>query len=338
MVVGGAVADRIDRRRILLTSQVIQMLLAVALGIFYVTDHLSIGAIVAVAFLTGLAQSQSAPTYQAVLTSLVPPPEIPTAVALNALQFNLSRAIGPVIAGLLLASAGAGFCFAANALSFVAVILALWHIEFPPPAPGVRQSLGESLKAGFRHLRANPVLSTLTALALVGSFLTFPLITYLPVIADDVLKSGAAGYSALLSSLGVGAIVGAISTAHRGKVEGRGKILLWAFIAFGLATTAALVSRSQIVSMGLFVISGASLTTAFSTLNSLVQEQAHDAFRGRILSLFGLAFRGGGPLGGLLAGVLVKPLGAPLVLGTYALLLVGLATLVFLRTDRVRAL
>ncbi|HKC11701.1 MAG TPA: MFS transporter, partial [Vicinamibacteria bacterium] len=120
MLLGGAVADRVDRRGILLASQTFQMAMAVALGLLYVTGGLGIGAILLIAFLTGLAQSQSAPTYQAVLTSLVPAEKIPNAVALNSLQFNLSRAIGPVIAGLLLARAGTGACFAANALSFLA--------------------------------------------------------------------------------------------------------------------------------------------------------------------------------------------------------------------------
>ena len=219
MLVGGAVADRVDRRFILLSSQMFQMTMAMLLGLLYATDHLGIAAIVGIAFMTGLVQSQSAPTYQAVITSLVPRERIANAVALNSLQFNLSRAIGPVIAGILLAQFGAGACFAANALSFVAVILALWTIEFPPPFSSAPESLGRSLKAGLRHTFGDPLLRSTTLLALAASFLAFPLITYLPVIAGDVLKSGAAGYSLLLTSLGVGAIVGAVGTAHRGKAE-----------------------------------------------------------------------------------------------------------------------
>ena len=129
MLIGGAAADRFDRRRILVASNLFQMSMAASLGLLYASGHLGIAAILAIAFLTGLAQSQSAPTYQAVLTSIVPGPQIPKAVALNSLQFNLSRAIGPVIAGLLLARLGAGACFAANALSFVAVIVALLRVK-----------------------------------------------------------------------------------------------------------------------------------------------------------------------------------------------------------------
>src|SRR5262249_10142175 len=141
MLVGGAVADRVDRRRILLTSQVLQMLYAVLLGLLYWWGRLGIVAILAIAALTGLTQSQSAPTYpsaprsQAVPPSLFPPKQTPNAVALNSLQFNLSRAIGPVIAGLLLYRAGTGACFVVNAVSFLAVIVALWRIELPPAPP-----------------------------------------------------------------------------------------------------------------------------------------------------------------------------------------------------------
>jgi predicted MFS family arabinose efflux permease len=338
MLLGGAVADRIDRRRILLSSQLFQMAMAVALGALYVTGHLGITAIVLIAFATGLMQSQSAPTYQAVITSLVPKERIANAVALNSLQFNLSRAIGPVVAGLLLAHAGAGWCFAANALSFVGVILALWTIRFPPPPPRAGESLGQSLRAGLRHVALTPRLRAATVLAAVASFLAFPLITYLPVIAGDVLKTGASGYSLLLTSVGLGAIVGAVGTAQRGRAEGRGRLMLMAFAAFGLVTVGASLSRWQWLSMVLLVGSGFSLTTAFSTLNSLVQEMAPDALRGRVLSIFGLAFRGGGPVGSLVAGGLVRSAGAPAVMAAYSALLLCVASLLLLRGSELRRL
>ncbi|HEY6547824.1 MAG TPA: MFS transporter, partial [Vicinamibacteria bacterium] len=252
MAVGGAVADRIDRRRILLTSQVVQMSLATALGVLYATDRLEMGGIVVIAFMTGLAQSQSAPTYQAVLTSIVPPAQIPNAVALNSLQFNLSRFLGPAIAAFLLAAVGTGPCFFVNALSFLGVIAALWTLKIPLAAPGGGgKTLGQSLKDGFHHMTGDPVLSRLTLIALFGSFLAFPLLTFLPVIADLRLGAGAAGYSALLSAFGLGAIAGALTTAHRGKVEGRGRLLLLAFVAHGLLATGALASRTRPLTMAL---------------------------------------------------------------------------------------
>jgi predicted MFS family arabinose efflux permease len=338
MLVGGAVADRIDRRWILLSSQLFQMSMAVLLGVLFAVDRLGIVAIVVIAALTGLVQSQSAPTYQAVITSLVPRERIANAVALNSLQFNLSRAIGPVIAGLLLAGLGAFACFVANALSFLGVIAALWTIEFPPPATARHESLGRSLKAGLRHVFDDRALRAATLLAFAASFLAFPMITYLPVIAGDVLRSGASGYSLLLTSFGAGAIVGAVATAHRGKAEGRGRVMLIAFAAFGAFTVGAAASSWQGLTMALLTGSGFCLTTAFSTLNSLVQEMAPDALRGRVLSIFGLAFRGGGPLGSLLAGLLVRSLGAPRVMAAYSAVLLLVAVALLARGERLRQL
>ncbi len=338
MVLGGAAADRVDRRRILLTSQVLQMTFAASLGVLYATDRLGILPILALAFFTGLAQSQSAPTYQAVLTTLVPPQQIPSAVALNSLQFNLSRAIGPVIAGLILLRAGAGWCFAVNALSFLAVIVALWRISIPSPRVGGGESLRESLAAGFRHVRDSRPLLLLTSLALVGSFLSYPLLTYMPVIAGDVLKAGARGYSQLLTSFGVGAIVGAVVTAQRGKRPGRGRRALVGLAAYGIASAGAVLSPRQAVSMALLLVAGYSLVTSFSVLNSLMQEHAPDALRGRVVSIYGLAFRGGMPLGSLVAGFLVRSYGAPATLAAFSCVLVGVAALSWLSRDGVAQL
>jgi MFS family permease len=332
MLIGGALADRNDRRRILLTSQSIQMLLAASLLVLALTDTLGLGAILVIAFLTGLAQSQSAPTYQAVLTSIVPTRQIPRAVALNSLQFNLSRAIGPVIAGVLLARGEVELCFAVNTVSFIGVIIVLVRIRVPAPSVAVAaRGLRESLRAGIQHVAAHSELRSLTLLAAATSFLSFPLTTYLPVFADDVQGTGAAGYSALLASYGVGAIVGAVTTAHRGNVPGRGRVLLIAFACFGVTVLAALASPWPVLSMLLLSVAGASLVTAYSTLISLVQESADDALRGRIMSIFGLSFRSGMPLGGLAFGALVGPFGVQRVLGGAMLVLILLAGTLYLR-------
>jgi predicted MFS family arabinose efflux permease len=339
MLLGGAVADRVDRRQILLVSQAVQMTLAAALLALYLAGGLGLGAILAIAFVTGLAQSQSAPTYQAVLTSLVPAREIPRAVAMNSLQFNLSRAIGPVIAGLLLARGGTGACFAVNVVSYAAVLVALARIRLPArPAPAKPESLRRSLQAGLAHVSRHPVLSRLTLLAALGSFLAFPLTTFLPVFADRVQGSGATGYSLLLSSYGAGAIGGAIATAQRGHVPGRGRLSLLAFALYGTLAGLALASPWQPLSMLLLFGAGWSLVTAYSTLSSLVQEHAEEALRGRILSIYGLCFRGGMPFGGLFAGALVGPLGVTPVLGTMLGMLLALAVWMLLRPGTVARL
>ena len=330
MLVGGAMADRVDRRVILLSSQVLQMTFAAMLGLLYYADRLTVAPILVLAFLTGLAQSQSAPTYQAVLTTVVPPAQIPNAVALNSLQFNLSRMIGPAIAGVLLLRGGTLLCFVVNVLSFLAVIVAIWRIRLPAPAaPTQKESLADSLRAGFRHVKESPRLRSFTLLGAAASFFGFPLITYMPAIAADVLKADVKGLSYLLSSFGAGAIVGALTIAQRGQAQGRGRLLLAGFAAYGLATIGAVQSRYLPLSMALLFVAGFCLTTGFSTLNSLVQEHAPAALRGRVLSIFGFAFRGGLPFGALVSSLLVRDLGVPLVMSVFAgtLALIALATL-----------
>jgi MFS family permease len=327
MLVGGANADRRDRRQILLISQVVQMSCAAALLVLYSLGRLGIFPILALAALTGLAQSQSAPTYQAVITSLVPARQIPNAVALNSLQFNLSRAIGPAIAGLLLARGGTDVCFAVNVVSFFAVMVALLRIELPAPAQRRSESMADSLRAGLRYVGQDRLLAVLTGLGAAGSLLGFPLTTYLPAIASERLAGDAAVYSHLLSSLGVGAIVGALATAQRGNAPGRGRLALLAFAVYGLSTAAAVASRTEVLSAALLFVSGASLVTGFSTINSLVQENSPEALKGRVLAIYGLAFRGGMPIGSLLAGLLAGSFGAAAVIGVFSLLMVVLAGL-----------
>jgi MFS family permease len=338
MLLGGAAADRVDRRRILIASQLIQMGVAVCLGLLYVSGRLGLFPILLFAFLNGLAQSQSAPTYQAVLTTLVPPHHIPSAVALNSLQFNMSRAIGPVLGGLLLVRAGTGWCFAANVVSFFAIIVALARIQIPSPRMAGKESLARSLAAGLDHVRRSDVLFVLMALAAAASFLAFPLVTYLPVVAGDVLGTGARGYSQLLASFGAGAISGAVVTAHRGSAPRRGRLLVASLVAYGLTTAAAVLTGGQLSAMALLFLSGGFVVSGFSILNSLMQEAAPDALRGRVVSIYGLAFRGGMPLGSLVAGFLVKPFGAPIVLAGFSLLLAGVAGAVYVRNDRLRNL
>lgn len=335
MLIGGAVADRVDRRLVLLSSQIVQMALAALLAILFYSGHLGIVAILVTAFLAGLAQSQSAPTYQAVLPTLVPRPQIPNAVALNSLQFNLSRAIGPVIAGLLLAWIGTGACFVVNTGSFVVVILVLLWIRFPSPSR-TSGTLGQDLREGIRHVSTTPILRTLTLLAGAASFLGFPLMTFLPTIAGDVLGTGASGYSLLLTSLGVGSMIGALTTAQRGAAPQRGRLTLVYLAAFGVVTIAAVLSTSLWLVTALLAASGYTLTTALSTLSSLVQEHTPDELRGRVLSIFGLAFRGGLPLGSLVGGVFVRTAGAPHVMAAYTglLLILALALLAWHRELR----
>jgi len=176
------------------------------------------------------------------------------------------------------------------------------------------------------------------ALAGAGSFLAFPLITYLPVLAGDVLGAGARGYSQLLFSFGAGAIIGALLTAHRGAAPARGRALLFGFGGYGAAALVAVLVPWLSVAMVLLFLAGVSLVTAFSILNSLVQEAAPPDFRGRVVGIYGLFFRGGMPFGSLVAGFLVRAFGAPLTLAVLSGLLAMMALAVSLRSRRMQAL
>ena len=337
MLLGGARADRGDRKAILLTSQVLQMAFAAALLVLYVTDSLSMASILLLAFLTGVAQSQSAPTYQATLTSLVPRTHIQSAVSLNSLQFNLSRTLGPAIAAALLAAAGAGVCFGVNALSFVAVIAAIAGLDLPAAPVPKAESVLRSVAAAWGEVTASPLLLVLVLLGALGSFLAFPFITFLPVVADR-LGEGATGYGLLMTGFGAGAIAGALATAHQGAVAGRGKRTLSAFVVCGLAATVAVWSSIPLLTAAMLALAGFAMVSALSTVNALVQETAPDAFRGRVLSIFGLAFRGGGPLGSLAAGFLVKAYGPAVALGGFGIALAVFSGIVFWRASAFRRL
>lgn len=336
MLLGGASADRFDKKAILMASQWAQALLALALFGLYATGRLSISAVVIVGILTGLAQSQSAPTYQAYLTSIVPRDVIPRAVAMNSLQFNLSRAIGPGIAAFVLASFGAAWCFALNAVSFGAIMIALALIRTTgDPAPKPKESVAQSIRDGFRFAWTSPEISLMILLAAALSFLVFPMTAFLPVVADEVLGTGAAGYSMLLTFYGLGAIVGALGTAHRGKFDGRGRFLLWCWMAGTLLAIGAVVCGVQWIANGLLFLFGIMMVSGSATLNSLVQEAAPDEMRGRIVALYGLAFRGGAPLGALSLGYLVSAIGPSAALSSFLALMTTLCAIVLTRSTRI---
>jgi predicted MFS family arabinose efflux permease len=341
MLLGGVLADRFNKKSILMASQVIQLGMALILATLYFTGHLSIWAVVAVGFITGLAQSQSAPTYQAFLTSIVPRDVIPRAVAMNSLQFNLSRSIGPPIAAALLVALGAAWCFVINAFSFFAVIAALLMIRIVRDATineRPRQGVASSLFEGFRYVRHAPEIAMIVGLAGALSFFVFPLTTFLPVVADEVLGSGAGGYSMLLSAIGLGAIVGAISTAHRGGFEGRGRFILMCFVLGPLLATGAVVCGNQWLACVFLFGYGAVQTSGSSTLNGLLQELAPEEMRGRIVALFGFTFRGGSPLGALLLGYSVTWFGPAVAISASLLGMSLLAATLLYISPRFRAL
>jgi predicted MFS family arabinose efflux permease len=325
----GVLPDRMDRRRILLTSQVVQLSSAFLLAGLVFTSRLEVWMILVAAVVGGFAQSFGGPAYQALVPTLVDKEDLPNAVALNSIQFNLARVIGPVLAGIAFYKLGAAACFGLNGLSFFAVIVALLALKGGAPTGSASGSVFENLKAGLATVHEARPLRGLIGLSFVGSLCAFPLVTFLPVFAKDVFGQDAKGYSALLAAFGMGAVCGAIGTAGFGHVKRRGALAVTMQMTFGALTAGFALSRSPWLSYALLFLAGAALMIVFAMFMTLVQQNVDDALRGRVVSVYSLAFRGAMPLGNLMAGFLATLMPAPWVLlgnGTL-LVLVGLTVL-----------
>jgi MFS family permease len=327
MLIGGVIADRHDRRKLLTGSQYVQAVSAFTLAALLYFHHVTIWRIFALSFVTGCGQAFGGPAYQSMIPSLVPRQDLPNAIALNSTQFNLSRVLGPLVGNVVLVGIGAAACFAVNGLSFFIVVIALAMLRLPPHAPSTdRMALGTELRSGLSYVGRNRVLLTLTVLVFVSTFLVMPVLTLLPAFATTVLTSSgtpAGRLSALMACQGLGAIVGALFVGSQGRFNGT--VLLSVQIVLGLLIAAFAISRVYPVSLGLLFITGMAFMALFSISFSLVQLTVPDALRGRVVSIYMVALRGGWPIGGLVAGKLADTFSAPHVLATNGVILSILA-------------
>lgn len=336
-VIGGVVADRQNRRHMLLVSQCIQMAAAFTLALLVFTNVVQVWHILTLSVITGFAQAFGGPAYQSLIPSLVAKEHLPNAIALNSIQFNLARVIGPVIAGAALASFGMVACFGLNGVSFLFVIAAILALQVVHLRPTNGERMRDQLKSGLRYVRGEPQLLTLMMLGFAAAFLGIPLLTFLPVIAKDVFHEDVGLYTRLMTCSGAGAVLGALVVAWIGKHRHMGRMLLLVQIAFGVAMFAFAYSRHVWLSAALLFIAGAMLVMCFSLTTSLVQLLAPTELRGRVVSIYMVAFRGGSPLGGLVSGWLVTALGsAPLVLAINGVALVIVATIFLMRGHGLR--
>jgi MFS family permease len=339
MLIGGVIADRYDRRKLLTGSQYVQAASAFTLAILLYTHHATIWHIFALSFATGCGQAFGGPAYQSMIPSLVPRQDLPNAIALNSTQFNLSRVLGPLAGNVVLVGIGAAACFAVNGASFFIVVIALAMLRLPPHTPSpTRMALGEELRSGLNYVWTNRVLLTLTALVFVSTFLVMPILTLLPAFATTVLVSSgspAGRLSALMASQGLGAIVGALFVGSQGRFNGT--VLLTVQVVLGLLIAAFALSHTFALSLLILFVTGMAFMALFSISFSLVQLTVPDALRGRVVSIYMVALRGGWPLGGLVAGKLADTYSAPHVLATNGLILSVLAAGLLL-TGRGRSL
>ena len=322
-LVGGVMADRYDRRRTLIVSQYIQMATSAALAALMYFQVVQIWHILALSFTTGIAQAFGGPAYQSLIPSLVAKKDLPNAVALNSIQFNVARVLGPLLfAATLSVFTQWGYdepqamnaCFLLNSLSFVVVINTLMALRVKHIPPATSSGLGTELRNGLAYVRDRAILVELTLLAAVTTFLGFALLTFLPLFAQQVFHEGASTYSHLMAFSGAGSIAGALAVAWLGKFKRMGLTALVMQVVYGILIVVFALSRTLILSELLLFCTGVALMMVFSTITSLVQLSAPDQMRGRVMSIYMLAFRGGMPLGSLVSGWLATATSAPTVL------------------------
>jgi MFS family permease len=333
-LIGGVFADRYDRRRTLMLSQCVQMATSAALAVLMYFEVVEIWHILALSFVTGCAQAFGGPAYQSLIPSLVDKKDLPNAVALNSIQFNVARVLGPTAFGVInVAFQKYGYsepqamnaCFALNALSFVVVINTLMMLRVKHIPPATSGKMHEELKSGLSYVRYHGSLAALIVLAAATTFLGFAVLTFLPIFTKQIFHEGANTFAHLMAFSGIGSVVGALIVAWLGKFPKMGWTALLVQAIYGLLIIAFAVSRVLWLSDLLLFLTGAALMVVFSTITSLVQMIAPNEMRGRVMSIYMLAFRGGMPLGSLMSGWFATYLGAPLVIGINGALLVVVA-------------
>jgi predicted MFS family arabinose efflux permease len=336
-LIGGVVADRRDRRQLLLASQYVQMTAAFTLAALVYWDIVHISHVLMLSVVTGLAQAFGGPAYQSLFPSLVAKEHVPNAIAFNSIQFNLARVIGPLLAGAALAAFGMVACFGLNAVSFLAVIVAILslHIRHLPAASTTR--MHEELKSGFAFVRANEGLIGLSILGFATTFLGNPVLTFLPLFAQNVFGGDVDEYTRLMAAAGAGAVTGALFVAWLGKFRHMGRTLLAVQFVFGVLVVLFAATRIFWINSVLLFMAGACMVMVFAMLSSLVQLNAPNEMRGRVMSIYMVAFRGGMPVGSLIAGWLATFVGPPTVLIVNGVLLTAVAAW-FLLKSRVREL
>ena len=328
-LVGGVVADRIDRRKLLLGSQYTQMLTALVLTLLVVFDQIRIWHILVLVFIAGTGQSFGGPAYAALVPGLVKREDVPNAIALNSIQFNLARLVGPLLAAAVLAAAGVAWCFALNGLSFIAVIISLYLIRATFIPEKTTDSVMTGLRNGFAYMKEQGPLWQLSVLGFVSTFCGIPLMTLLPIFAKDIFGMDASGYARLMAASGAGAITGALLYAAYSRRQSHGRAVCAVQIVFALLLCTFALSRNLILSYVVLFFAGGCLITLFATITSLVQLNVKEGMRGRVMSIFMFAFRGGMPIGNLAFGYLASQLSptAALVTGSAILGCTGLGVL-----------
>ena len=307
---GGAIADRLSRRRLMLGTQSTMAALALILGILTSVHAIRINEILLISFLTGMAGALNSPAYQALVPDLVPRENIVNAVGLNSAQFNMSRTIGPTLAGVALGTVGVAGCYYLNSLSFFALIVALLILKLPPRAPA--DSSGGVLGAvadGLRFIRSHHLLIILLSVPSFLSLFGLPYMVLMPVFARDLLHVGASGLGYLMAGAGIGAVTAALALAAQRTATRRGGFIVSSAALFSLALLLLAHARSFWWSFFLLILLGATMVGALALTNTTLQMLSPPELRGRIMSFYVFTLMGLAPLGSLWVGHVAEYLG-----------------------------
>jgi predicted MFS family arabinose efflux permease len=331
-LVGGVLADRFDRRRILITSQFSQLIFALALALlaFFDIRSILVTSALVLSFLTGCVQAFGGPAYQSLIPMLVEKKDLQNAIALNSIQFHLARVVGSTISSFPFAifadqMIAASVCFGINSISFIAVIFALMSLSVMHIPRAVAGDMRSQLREGLNFVWHREGLRSLTLLAFAATFFGMQTSTFLAVFARDIFHTGAGGNARLMACSGAGSVTGALIVAGLGNIKNKGRYALLMQIFFGLSIIAFTFAPTAKIAYPIIYIASIFMMCFFALITSLVQLLVSDDMRGRVMSIFMMAFRGGLPLGSLITGLLAKYLPLPRVLMVEGLLLILIA-------------
>jgi MFS family permease len=309
---GGLAADRYRRQHVVIATQTAAMLLAFVLAGLTLSGLVRVWHVFVLASLLGVANAFDVPARQAFVVDMVGKDDLINAIALNSSMFNGARVVGPAVAGVLVAAVGEGWCFFANGVSYVAVIVGLLLMEIRAqqrvPLPG---SALASITEGFRYVaQTGPVRALLLLLGLI-SLLGMPYAVLMPIFADQILHGGPRGLGLLMGATGLGALAGALALAAKGSARGLGRLVALSAVGFGISLILFSLSRRFWLSAGLLPLVGLCLILEMASSNTLIQTLVPDRLRGRTMAVYSMMFMGMAPFGALLAGTLAGHLGAP---------------------------
>jgi MFS family permease len=309
--IGGALADRADRRKILVATQTSMMLLTFVLAWLTLSHRVQIWHIITLAALTGIVNALDLPARQAFVVDMVSRADLVNAIALNSSMFNGARVIGPALAGIIVAAIGEGWCFFGNGVSFIAVIVGLLLMRMERPRQSIEGSPLENIVEGFRFVATTGPIRALMLLLSLVSFTAMPYAVLMPVFADQILHGGPKALGLLMGCSGVGALCGALALAMRKTVHGLGTWVAASCVGFGVALLLFSFSRVMWLSAAMLVPAGFCMMIQMASSNTLIQSMVPDRLRGRVMSVYAMTFMGMAPFGSLLAGSLAHKLGAP---------------------------